>query len=160
MLDISFKILFLIVLVFVKEMLVFNEELLIVIAFSLFIYLVFDNVGSLIVNELDEKSQVIQNKFKVYKKIQEKTISYLLNYHAKREVLPKKVRTIARTRTLRTRLINQYHQMHLSKNILSHLEDTLDKFHLNEQIRNSMFQGKYVSKVYQLKKKLAIHEKK
>ena len=66
------KILILVIIVFSKEILVFNEEVLIVLAFSIFIYLVLNGASSMIAEELDEKAQSIQNKFNVYNDIQEK----------------------------------------------------------------------------------------
>lgn len=160
MLNISSKILILVIFICAKEILVFNEEILIVIAFSIFIYFVSNYAGSMIVNELDEKAKAIQNKFDVYKNIQEKTILHLLNYHDKREMLSEKIKTIAKVKKLRINLIHQYYKTNLNKQTFLQMEDTLNRFLLNEYVNNSVFQEKFIAKLDGLKKKLKSYEEK
>lgn len=136
------------------EFLVFNEELLIVIAFSIFLYLVSSYASTSIVEELDEKAKVIQNKFDIYKNIEEKTIIHLLNYHNKRELLSEKIRTISKIKKLRMNTVHQYYQTNLNKQTLLQIEDILNRFILNEYINTFAFQEKFVFKLNNLKKRL------
>lgn len=154
------KILILLALVCAKEILVFNEEILIVIAFSIFLYLVSQYASTAIVDELDEKAKMIQNKFDIYKNIEEKTILHLLNYHKKRELLSEKIKTISKIKKLRMNIVHQYYKTNLNKQTLNHIEDTLNRFMLSEYINTSTFQEKFVLKLNNLKVKLTAHGKK
>nr|YP_009476594.1 ATP synthase F0 subunit 4 [Chroomonas placoidea]AVM81087.1 ATP synthase F0 subunit 4 [Chroomonas placoidea] len=160
MINTSSKILILLALICAKEILVFNEEILIVIAFSIFLYLVSQYSSSAIVEELDEKAKVIQNKFDIYKNIEEKTILHLLNYHNKRELLSEKLKTISKIKKLRMNIVHQYYKTNLSKQTLLQIEDTLNRFILNEYINTFAFQEKFVLKLSNLKLKLISHGKK
>lgn len=161
MLNMPTKILILIIFICAKEVLVFNEEILIVIAFSIFIYFVSNYAGSMIVDDLDDKAKIIQNKFDVYKNIEEKTIIHLLNYHKKREILSEKIKIIAKIKKLRMSIIRQYYKTNLNKQTFLQIEDTLNRFILNEYTNNSVFQEKFVLKLDHLKfKLLKLNEKK
>jgi hypothetical protein len=160
MVNTSSKILILLSLVCAKEILVFNEEILIVIAFSIFLYLVSEYASTAIIEELDEKAKVIQNKFDIYKNIEEKTIIHLLNYHNKRELLSEKIKTISKIKKLRMNIVHQYYQTNLNKQTLLQIEDTLNRFLLNEYINTFAFQDKFVLKLNNLKVKLIAHGKK
>lgn len=159
MLNNPFKILLLICLVCSKEILVFNEEILIVLAFSIFIYLTANSASSMIADELNEKSKAIKTKFDVYKNIQEKTIMHLLSYHSKREILADKIKTISQIRKLRIDSINNYCKTSLSKQTFLHLEDTLNRFVLNEYVTNATFQEAFVLKLSKLKQNLNAKKK-
>jgi hypothetical protein len=154
------KILILLALVCAKEILVFNEEILIVIAFSIFLYLVSQYASTAIVDELDEKAKMIQNKFDIYKNIEEKTILHLLNYHKKRELLSEKIKTISKIKKLRMNIVQQYYKTNLNKQTLTHVEETLNRFMLSEYINTSAFQEKFVFKLNNLKIQLISHGKK
>lgn len=147
-------ILSLFTILFSKEFLVFNEETLIVVAFSIFIYLVLNKASSMISEELDNKSKEIQNKFNLYKNIQEKTILYLFNYYSKREILSEKIQKISNIKKLRISVINDYFQVNLKKQLLVQLEDVLNRFVLNEYSSTSTFQRSFVSKLSNVKTKL------
>jgi hypothetical protein len=160
MLNLPAKILILIVFICAKEILVFNEEILIVIAFSIFIYFISTYASSMIVNELDEKANLIQNKFDVYKNIQEKTIIHLLNYHTKRELLSERIKTIANIKKLRISVVHEYYKTNLNKQTVLQIEDILNRFLLNEYVNSSAFQERFVLKLDTLKQKLNAYEKK
>jgi hypothetical protein len=159
MLNIPAKILILVTFICAKEILVFNEEILIVIAFSIFIYFVSNYGGSMITVELDEKAKTIQSKFDIYKNIQEKTIIHLLNYHNKRELLSEKIKTIAKIKKLRMNIIHQYYKTNLNKQTFLQIDDTLNRFLLNEYINSSAFQERFLFKLSNLKTKLGSYEK-
>lgn len=151
MLSNPFKAIFLIIIVLSKEFLVLNEEILIVLAFSIFIYLVLNNASFMISEELDEKSKTIQNKFDVYKNIQEKTILYLFDYYNKREILSEKIQKISNIKKLRVDIINRYCKTNFKRQPLLQLEDALNRFILNEYICNAAFQKSFVVKLNNLK---------
>lgn len=155
-----FKILLIICIVCSKEILVFNEEILIVLAFSVFIYLVSSSASTMIADELNEKSKTIKAKFEIYKDIQEKTIIHLLNYHHKREILSDKIKTISQIRQLRLSNIDKYCKASLNKQTFIHLEDTLNRFVLNEYATNAAFQEAFVLKLAKLKENLTAYAKK
>jgi hypothetical protein len=147
MLTNPFKIFLLILIIFSKEFLIFNEEILIVLSFLIFIYLVLNNAAYLICEELDLKSKTIQNKFDVYKNIQEKTILFLSNYYKKRKALSEKIKNIANIRKSRINILNFRCKTNLKKKPLSHLEEILNQFILNDSIFNIAFQKNLVVKL-------------
>jgi len=136
----SIKPLLLIILVLSKELLVLNEEILIVLAFSIFIYLVSTNAGSLITEELDNKSKSIQNKFEIYKNIQQKTLLYLFEFHTKQELLSEKTKYIVAIKKLRVNIITNYCKAALKKRPLIHLEDLLNRVIVTEYTDNAAYQ--------------------
>ena len=72
-----------ILIVLSKEILVFNEEILVLFAFGIFIFLVYNFAGNLISLELDARSVKIEEEFGFYKHMQQKTLSHLISYHKK-----------------------------------------------------------------------------
>jgi hypothetical protein len=141
------KIIFLIVILFSKDFLIFNEEILIVLAFSIFIYLILNNASFIICSELNQKSKTIRNKFDVYKNIQEKTILFLLNYYKKREILSEKIKKILNIKKLRINTINSCCKKNLKKKPLVHLDAILNRFILNYSFFNSIFQKNLIIKL-------------
>ena len=61
-----------------KEFLVFNEEVLVLLAFSIFIYLLVNYAGEMIASELDSRKIKIKEEFDLYKNLQEKTFTLLI----------------------------------------------------------------------------------
>jgi len=57
---------------FSKEFLVFNEEVLVLLAFVIFIYLIVTYGGEVIGGELDLRKEKIKEEFDLYKNLQEK----------------------------------------------------------------------------------------
>jgi len=55
-----------------KEFLVFNEEVLVLLAFAIFIYLLVNYGGEMIAAELDSRKDKIKEEFDLYKNLQEK----------------------------------------------------------------------------------------
>ena len=53
-----------------KEFLVFNEEVLVLLAFSIFIYLLVNYAGEMISSELDARKIKIKEEFDLYKNLQ------------------------------------------------------------------------------------------
>ena len=54
-----------------KEFLVFNEEVLVLLAFAIFIYLLVNYGGEMIASELDARKEKIKEEFDLYKNLQD-----------------------------------------------------------------------------------------
>ena len=83
-----------IVIVLSKEILVFNEEILVLFAFGIFIFLVYNFASDLISSELDSRSVKIQEEFNFYRSMQEKTLTHLIAYHNKQKLLSEEIKAI------------------------------------------------------------------
>lgn len=154
MLTLPFKVILFIIFVCAKEILVFNEEILIVIAFSLFLYLVLQYGSSMIATELDDKAKIIQNKFDIYKNIEEKTMIHLINYHKKREFLSEKIKLLSNIKKSRINIIQQYYKAILLKQVLLQTEETLNRLIFNEFSTLFILQEKFIIKLNSLNLKL------
>lgn len=154
MLSNPLKVLIFIIVIISKEILVLNEEILIVLAFTIFIYLILNNASSMISEELDQKAHSIKNKFDIYKNIQEKTILHLSNYFKKRELLSETLKIIYNIKKIRIVLINRYYKITLKKQPFLQIDDIFNRFILNEYIYNTAFQKSCLSKLTNLKKRI------
>jgi hypothetical protein len=70
-----------------KEFLIFNEEILVLLAFALFTRLVVILIGEASADELIMRGNKIRGDFNFYKNLQMKSLSYLLNYNDKQKNL-------------------------------------------------------------------------
>ena len=77
-----------------KEFLVFNEEVLVLLAFAIFIYLLVNYGGEMIASELDARKEKIKEEFDLYKNLQEKTFTHLISYHQKQKLLNSEIKEI------------------------------------------------------------------
>ena len=77
-----------------KEFLVFNEEILVLLSFFLFIFLVINFCKVLINDSLNSKIEVIKGEFDFYKNLQKQTVLYLINYYKKQNLLSKSLTKI------------------------------------------------------------------
>ena len=77
-----------------KEFLVFNEEVLVLLAFAIFVYLLVNYGGEMIAAELDSRKEKIKEEFDLYKNLQEKTFTHLINYHKKQKLLSSEIKEI------------------------------------------------------------------
>jgi hypothetical protein len=130
-----------------KEILVFNEEVLIVLAFSIFIYLVGNYGGNMISGELNNKTTLIKIKFDTYKIIQEKTILHLYNYHNKRTILSNKLQAISKIKNLRVNTINLFTKNNIKNEPTLQLEASLNRSAIYEFTTIAIFQKQLVSKL-------------
>ena len=71
----------LILIVLSKEILVFNEEILVLFSSGIFIFLTYNFAGGMIALELDARANKIQEEFNYYRDMQEKTLIHLISYH-------------------------------------------------------------------------------
>ena len=77
-----------------KEFLVFNEEVLVLLAFGIFIYLMVNYGGEMIAGELDSRKEKIKEEFDLYKNLQEKTFTHLISYHKKQQSLSTEIKEV------------------------------------------------------------------
>ncbi len=137
-----------ILIVLSKEILVFNEEILVLFAFGIFIFLVYNFAGSLISLELDARSVKIEEEFSFYKQMQQKTLSHLVSYHKKQILLSEEVKSIYLiTKNDIKVVISNYSQMFV-KFLINGIDDKLKKIVSIEIKFNSLLQEKISSELY------------
>lgn len=147
----SKNLLFLLLLIIIalsKEILVFNEEILVLFAFGIFMFLVYNFAGSLISVELDARSIKIEEEFNFYKSMQRKTLNHLVSYHKKQILLSEEVKSIFLiTRNDIKVIISNYSQLFL-KFLINGIDDKLKKIVSIEIKFNSFLQEKISSELY------------
>jgi hypothetical protein len=137
-----------ILIVLSKEILVFNEEILVLFAFGIFIFLVYNFAGSLISLELNARSVKIEEEFSFYKHMQQKTLSHLISYHKKQVLLSEEVKSIFLvTKNDIKIVISNYSQLFL-KFLINGIDDKLKKIVSIELKFNSLLQEKISSELY------------
>ena len=131
-----------------KEILVFNEEILVLFAFSIFIFLVYNFAGDLLSIELDVRSAKIEEEFSFYKKIQQQTLTHLISYHKKQVFLSEEVKSIfIITRKDIDIIVSNYSQL-FSKFLITSIDDKLKKIVSIEFKFNSLLQEKISFELY------------
>lgn len=150
------KTFFVTIFIFSKEILVFNEESLVVLAFIIFIYLVLVNANLLVISTLNEKSSTIQNKFDIYQNIQEKTILYLLDFYGKQGLLSKKLKKISTNKKLHFNIVRYYYKINAKKKLVLRIGAVLNKFILNEIKFNTLFQKIFMKTLISLETKFIV----
>jgi len=70
-----------------KEVLVFNEELLIVFSFFVFLFLIYNLTSNQIDLELDCRAGKVREEFDFYVQLQKQTFKYLIQYYNKQKSL-------------------------------------------------------------------------
>jgi len=133
---------FLILFVFSKEVIVFNEEVLILFSFSIFIYLVYNLLSNSISLELDNRSSKIQQEFTQYREVQKSTLSYLISYHDKQTRLLADIETIFNLTKVNVELIIRSYSELFIKNLYNLVEDKLKRVLINELKYKSLLQTK------------------
>lgn len=74
-----------------KEILVFNEEILVFLSFILFSFISYDFVSNLFSSELNLRSLKIKEDFNFVNSVQEKTFIHLISYYNKQQLLCEKI---------------------------------------------------------------------
>ena len=98
-----------------KEILVFNEEILVLFSFIIFLSLAYNIVTNFFLFELDLRSIKIQEEFKLYNETQDKAYHYLISYYSKQRSLYKRVELMFST-------INRYIDSLLSNNVVTYIK--------------------------------------
>jgi len=131
-----------------KEVLVFNEEILVLFAFGVFVFLIYNFASDLISLELDSRNSKIEQEFAFYNDIQKKTFVHLVSYHKKQLLLCEEVKLIYSIlkKDVDSLVIN-YSNL-LSKHLLVSIDDKLRKILSLEIKLNEIFQEKLNSNLY------------
>lgn len=145
MFDKIFNLLLLFVIICSKEILVFNEEILILLSFSIFIYLVSTKAGTLISHDLDTNILDVKNKFLTYKNLREKSILNAINYIQRQNLLSLNIQNLIKVKNLYTQKLLSSHKISIKKYIFSFLEDILHRYALNERSKKIAFHKAYIS---------------
>jgi hypothetical protein len=135
---------FFILIIFSKELFVFNEEILILFSFFVFIYLVSSKASSSIAESLNEQILDIKNKFQTYHSIQEKSILQLVNYNKKQSLLALKIEKLFKLKTLYLQKLVKTHNNRVKKYIVSFIDELLYRFTLNAQNKQVILQKTYI----------------
>ena len=137
-----------ILIVLSKEILVFNEEILVLFAFGIFIFLVYNFAGSLISIELDSRSVKIEEEFSFYKQMQQKTLNHLISYHKKQILLSEEVKSIFLVTKDDIKVVISNHSRLFLKFLTTSIDDKLKKILSIELKFNSLLQEKISFELY------------
>nr|YP_009476679.1 ATP synthase F0 subunit 4 [Storeatula sp. CCMP1868]AVM81172.1 ATP synthase F0 subunit 4 [Storeatula sp. CCMP1868] len=128
-----------------KEFIVFNEEVLVLLAFLVFIFLVIKFVKNSINDSLNEKLEIIRKEFEFYKNLQKQTISYLINYHLKQISLVKNMKTILNLGNMELNYTKDYFSLFWFNKVKVNFEEKTKKLTSFEFQKNLFIQSFYVS---------------
>jgi len=124
-----------------KEFLVFNEEVLVLFAFTLFIYLFVIYGAEIIAGELDSRKVKIKEGFDLYKNLQEKTFIHLVSYHKKQKSLSLEIKEIFDISKAEILNIEKYYQSLLENLLILSFEGRLKRLLINENKTNVVLQN-------------------
>lgn len=123
-----------------KEFLVFNEEVLVLLAFGIFIYLMVNYGGEMIAGELDSRKEKIKEEFDLYKNLQEKTFTHLISYHKKQQSLSTEIKEVFDISKSEINNIEKYYENLFQNFLVSNFEERLKRVSINENKTNSALQ--------------------
>lgn len=126
-----------------KEILIFNEEVLVLFAFCFFVYLLTNYAGNLVVDELDNRSMKIKEEFDLYKNLQKKTLLYLVKFHKKQNLLSQELKEILSFSKYEILILEKSYPLSLRKQIIMLTDDQLKRILANES-RFSFLAQKHV----------------
>lgn len=125
---------------FSKEFLVFNEEVLVLFAFSVFIYLLVNYSGEMIASELDSRKTRIEEEFNLYKNLQEKTFIHLISYHQKQRLLSFEIKEVFETSKAEIASIENLYENLLQNYLVLSFEERLKRVLSSENKTNVVLQ--------------------
>jgi len=131
-----------------KEILVFNEEILVLFSFGIFIFLVYNFGSTMISSELDSRAVKIQEEFNYYKNMQEKTLTHLVSYHKKQKLLSEEIKTIFVVIKKDISLIILTYSQLFIKSLNNAIEDKLKKIIASQSKFDSLLQIKISNELY------------
>lgn len=123
---------FLFLIVLSKEILVFNEEILVLFAFIIFLVLSYNSISDIILNELNSRSLKIKEEFTFYKKTQEKVLSHLISYFGKQMLLSKQIGFIFSSLNNNIEFILSNSSILYRKLLILGIDEKLKKLMVNE----------------------------
>ncbi len=143
-----------------KEILVFNEELLILFAFLIFLLFLRNYISYNISKELDARASKIKEDFDYFRNMQKKTFVFSVNYHIKQKSLSSEIIQIFQSLKQNILLILLTSSNKQSKNFNNQLEDKLRKIISHYIKLNIAMQNNISIKVYTYLKFQYIKDKK
>nr|YP_009476730.1 ATP synthase F0 subunit 4 [Cryptomonas curvata]AVM81223.1 ATP synthase F0 subunit 4 [Cryptomonas curvata] len=144
----SFLITLLLLIGLSKEILVFNEEILVLFSFGIFIFLVYNFGSTMISSELDSRAVKIQEEFAYYRDMQEKTLTHLISYHKKQRLLSDEIKFIFLIVKKDIDLLILTYSKLFVKSFYNTIEEKLKKVVANESKFSSLLQAKISNEVY------------
>jgi F0F1-type ATP synthase membrane subunit b/b' len=131
-----------------KEILVFNEEILVLFSFGIFIFLVYNFGSTLISSELDSRAIKIQEEFNYYRNMQEKTLNHLISYHEKQKLLSDEIKSILSITIKDINLILSTYSLLFVRSFNNIIEEKLKKIIATESKFNSLLQIKISNELH------------
>ena len=131
-----------------KEILVFNEEILVLFSFGIFIFLVYNFGSTLISSELDSRAIKIQEEINYYKNMQEKTLNHLISYHEKQKLLSDEIKSILSITIKDINLILSTFSLLFVRSFNNIIEEKLKKIIATESKFNSLLQVKISNELH------------
>jgi F0F1-type ATP synthase membrane subunit b/b' len=136
------------VIILSKEILVFNEELLILFAFLIFLLFLRNYISYNISKELDSRSLKIKEDFDFFRNMQKKTFTYSIDYHTKQKFLNTEIIQILKNLKESILLIlSAYNNKHI-KIFNNQLDDKLKKIISHYMKLKSVLQNKISCNVF------------
>ena len=123
-----------------REILVYNEELLVAISFFVFVGFAYVNLSDVFAASLDDRAKQIQKEFDYYFALNEEVLELLISYHGKRKSLAKELKNISTFSQQEIRNILNKYQHALENNISLQLEQKLKTIYMKEQSINQFIQ--------------------
>lgn len=131
-----------------KEILVFNEEILVLFSFGIFIFLVYNFGSTLISSELDSRAIKIQEEFSYYKTMQEKTLTHLISYHEKQKLLSDEIKSILSITIKDINLILSTYSSLFLRSFNNIIEEKFKKIVATESKFNALLQTKISNELH------------
>jgi len=131
-----------------KEVLVFNEEILVLFSFGIFIFLVYNFGSMLISSELDSRAIKIREEFDYYKSMQEKTLNHLISYHKKQKLLSDEIKSILAITKKNIDLMISMYSLVFAKSFNTIIEDRLKKIMISESKFSATLQSRISDELY------------
>jgi hypothetical protein len=131
-----------------KEILVFNEEILVLFSFLVFSFLFYYFIGSIFIVELDLRFNKIKNEFCFYQELHKKTLNYIISYYNKQKLLCEKLKLILLivNKSIDFALCNS-ETLHL-KLMMFNVNDKLKRLIINQSKIISLLQEKINLKLF------------
>jgi hypothetical protein len=140
----AFQIILFILVFISKELVVFNEEVLVLLSFFIFIFLIINYAKSSINESLNSKLEEIKNEFDFYKNLQKQTVSYLINYHKKQTLLVENVKRILAFSLVELKFTENCFSISWCNKVRSNFEDKSKKLINCESQKNLFIQNFYL----------------
>ena len=131
---------FLILIAFSKEVLVFNEEVLILFCFSVFIYLIINYGGDMIASELDSRNKKIKEELDLYKNLKATTLNHLVSYHQKQKLVNFELKQILDFSKNEIKPIELHYENFVDSIVTLNFEERLKRVVVSENKIDAAFQ--------------------